>query len=372
VEYRLININNSYLRRKFINFPWKIYNKNSYWVPPLLIAEKERLDPRKNSFLKYGKISLYGVIDEGGSLAGRIASVYNPRHNHLFNRNDGFFGLFECIDNNIVAGLLINAVIKELKSLRVDTLTGPVTFTTNEETGLLIHGFDSSPAFMTNYCLPYYMKLLEGLGFTKSQDLFTYEWDQKHEFPDRFHRLINILSNDKEITLRKINHKNFDPEIQTVKYIYNNSFRDVWGFVPLDDNEVREMGKAFELFADFDLINFAFYKNKPVGFCMALPDINVAIKRLNGRLFPFGILKFLYWKRRIKSVRLNVIALLPEHRTKGIAALLIHNVVNKAIQNGYQKGEMSVIMESNRKITKLMDTLGFEKVKTYRVYQLAI
>ena len=372
MEYKLIKINSKRLTREFIHFPWKIYNNNPYWVPPLIIAVKERLDPRKNSFLKYGTIALFGVFDEAGNMAGRIASAYNPRHNLVSNRNDGFFGLFESIADIKVAELLISAVRKELGSFKVDTLIGPVTFTTNEETGLLIHGFESSPTFMTNYCQPYYSGLLEELGFMKAQDLFTYEWNLKHEFPDRFHRLVRILSDDKDITLRKIDRKNFEPEIQTVKYIYNNSFKDVWGFVPLDDNEVREMGKAFELFADFDLINFAFYKDQPVGFCMALPDINVAIKKLNGRLFPIGFLKFLYEKKKIKSIRLNVIAILPEHRTKGIAALLIHHVVNMAIQKGYQKGEMSVIMESNGKIIKLMETLGFEKVKQYRVYRLAI
>jgi GNAT superfamily N-acetyltransferase len=336
------------------------------------MAEKERLDPRKNSFLKYGKISLFGVRDESGRMCGRIASVYNPRHIRVSGRNEGFFGLFECIDNQNVAGLLVRAVKEELHTFGIRTLIGPVTFTTNEETGLLIHGFDSSPALMTNYSTPWYRDLLEGLGFIKVQDLFTYEWNLDHEFPERFHRLVKILSGYKDIVLRKIDRKNFEPEIQIVKHIYNNSFKDVWGFVPLDDDEVREMGKAFELFADFDLITFAFYKDQPVGFCMALPDINVAIKKLNGRLFPFGFFKFLYEKKRIKSVRLNVIAILPAYRKKGIAALLIHNVVNMAVQNGYIKGEMSVIMESNLKIIKLMESLGFEKIKKYRVYQMAI
>lgn len=372
MEYKSVQLSSKKEITQFIKFPWKIYKDSPYWVAPLLVEEYRRLNPDKNHFFKYGSIKLFGVFEYKNKLVGRIAAIYNPKHNNIYKSNDGFFGLFECIDDHKVAELLFNSVKEYFKSQGINKLIGPVSLTTNEETGLLIEGFESTPTFMTNYSKPYYKTLVENIGFTKIQDLFAYQWDLSHQFPGKFFNLIESITKQNKINLRKFDEDKFNEELQIIKHIYNTSFEETWGFIPLDDNEIKEMGEAFKLFADFDLIYLAEYENEPVGFCLTLPDINFVLKKLNGRLLPFGIFKLLYYKNKIISLRLNVLSIMPNHRKKGIAPLLIHNLFNQIKQKKYKNCELSVVMDSNKNMIQLIKNLGFKPSKVYRLYSINI
>ncbi|MFC2112170.1 GNAT family N-acetyltransferase [Bacteroidota bacterium] len=366
--YRVVKIETKSLQRKFINLPWKIYRDDPHWVPPLRLLEKQHISSKHNPFLNYGKISLFGVLDDSGEMTGRIAAILNPTHNRLHGPEDGFFGLFECIKDLEVARLLIGAVEQELGGWGLSNLIGPVNFTTNDESGFLIDGFESSPSFMTNYCPKYYPNFMEELGFRKLDDLYAYKWTIGHAFPKRFETMAERVAGNPGISIRKFREKDVKAELKTVQNIYNQSFEGLRGFVPLNKEEIKEMNEGFSLFIDYDIILFGEYKGEPVGFCMTLPDLNGILPDLDGRLFPFGFFKLKRKLRSFKNIRLMVIAILPGYRNRGIVLLLIRQLVEEAVKKGYETCELSVIRESNRKMKGLIEALGFQKVKKYRIY----
>lgn len=366
--YKLTRIQSKALKRKFVRLPWKIYRDYPHWVPPLLILERQRISPKHNPFLKYGKIALFGVLDERGDLAGRIAAILNSEHNRIHKNKEGFFGLFECIEELEVAKLLIDAVYRELRSWGLTDLIGPVNFTTNDESGLLLEGFHEPPSFMTNYCPPYYHGFFEKMGFLKWEDLIAYQWKKGHLFPKRFEAVVERTSRNSNLNIRKFRKESFEEDLSSIQRMYNQSFQEVKGFVPLNKDEANEMGKGFKLFADYDIILMGEYKSEAVGFCLTLPDMNSILPELKGRLLPFGFLKLKRRLRKASRVRLIVLAVLPGFRNLGIVLLLIRQVVKEAMEKGYQTGELSVVMESNVKMKRLIESLGFQQTKTYRIY----
>ena len=279
--------------KDFINLPWKIYRGNPYWIPPLKLDIKQKLNPKKNPFFEYGKIKLFGVVDEKNTLVGRGASIINPRHNKRYLDKTGFFGLFECIKDTDAAKKLMDCIIHDLKINNRDKVVGPVNFTTNDESGILVEGFDSSPVFMINYSPSYYNALLLACGFKKETDLFSYKWLMEHTYPEKYKFLINSLRERAQIQIRHIDRSQLDRELEIFGKIYNSSFDGVWGFVPLTSAEIADMGRGFKLIADDDLILLAELRGKPIGFCLTLPDINVVLKELDGHILPFGFFKLL-------------------------------------------------------------------------------
>jgi GNAT superfamily N-acetyltransferase len=372
MDYHCIETNTPWLRRKFIALPWKIYEKNMNWVPPLKVEMRRKLNPRKNPFFQYGKASLFGVLDDNRELVGRGAAILNPVHNRLYRDKAGFFGWFECIDSAAAARTLMTGITGELKKNNCTHIIGPVNFTTNDESGMLIEGFETSPMIMTGYNPPYYPGLMEACGFEKVMDMLNYEWIFGHTYPEKFNRLIEKLTRNNEILLRPFDRKHFHREILTIREVYNSSFKDVWGFVPISAAEAEEMGRSFKLFSDDDLVLFAEYKGKTIGLCLSLPDVNEILKHLNGRLFPFGIFTFFMHRRRIRSVRVMVLCVMPEYRKTGAAALIIDHLHRVGTPHNYKRAELGVVMESNRRMRGLLDTLGFRTVKRYRLYQAKI
>jgi len=370
--YRIIEVKNAEGIKKFVSFPRKIYTRHDSWVPPLENEERKRFNPLENHFYGYGKAKLFAVTDEEGSWQGRVACIINPKHNEKFKNDEGFFGFFETIDDIHVVRLLFKAVAEELEHNHISRLIGPVNFTTNEECGLLIHGFDIQPTFMTNYSKPYYQTLLTQIGFKKETDLYAYEWNTNHIFPERLNRIAGVLKAKNTIVLRTFDKKKIQGELEKLWPVYNESFKNVWGFIPMTKEEFYELGYSFKLFADFNLILIAEQNQKTIGFCLTLPDINELIKKINGRLYPFGIFLLLAQKNRIKNLRLNVLAVLPEYRHMGVAVLLIHEIIKRGLQYGYLKGELSVVLESNNEIIRLIHTLNFTPTREFRIFSMAI
>ena len=367
--YKTIEIANKADIEKFVKFPGShIYKKSDHWVPPLISEEVKRFDITKNDYYTYGTSKLFAALDEKGNWVGRIACFINSTYIDKTNKREGFFGFFDAIDNHEVAKVLFNAITEEFSKNNITDVTGPINFSTNEEVGLLIDGFDTNPTFMTNYSKPYYNDLLKGVGFQKLVDLFAYEWHSKYVFPDQFYRIVEALKKRSKVKIRCFNKNNFQNELDTLWPLYNESFKEVWGFTPLTKIEFNELCNSFKLFADFDMILIAELNSKVIGFCLVLPDINVLIKKINGKLYPFGIVTLLTQKSKIKYLRLNVLGVLPEYRNFGVPGLFIDQMVKTANKKGYLKAELSVVLESNIEMTRLMKSLGFEPIKTFRVY----
>jgi GNAT superfamily N-acetyltransferase len=372
VKYYTLEINSDRDLRKFIKLPWNIYRDYPKWIPPLIGEMQRKVNPGKNPFFEYGQVKFFGVFNEFHEMVGRIAAIFNPVHRYIYRESAGFFGLFECINSIDVARRLLTAVSKHLSKFGCTHLTGPVNFNTNDESGLLIEGHDESPMLMCNYSPPYYAQLLLACGFSKVMDLLSYGGKLGHVFPQKYLDVLNKVTAKNGIHVRNFNRNRFLQEIATIREIYNGSFKDVWGFVPLSSSEAEAMGKNFISFSDDELVWIAEYKNKPAGFILALPDVNEILKDLNGRLFPFGIVKFLLRRRQICGVRVIVLCVLPPFRSMGVETLLIHRVHQRILSGGYQRAEFSVVNENNIRMRNILETFGFHLTKRYRIYQARI
>jgi GNAT superfamily N-acetyltransferase len=358
--------------RRFIKFPWKIYRDYPNWVPPLFIEMRRKLNPRKNPFFEYGQVKLFGVWNESHEMVGRIAAIYNPVHRYIHQESTGFFGLFESINSVDVARRLFTTANEYLSKFGCTHLIGPVNFNTNDESGLLIEGYDERPMLMCNYSPPYYAQLLSACGFNKLMDLLSYGARWGHIFPQKYMDIFKKVSKRNEINVRPFNRNQFLKEITTIREIYNGSFIDVWGFVPLSTSEAEAMGKNFISFSDDELVWIAEYKNKPAGFILALPDVNEILKDMNGKLFPFGIFRFLSRRRSIRGVRVIVLCVHPMLRSKGIETLLIHKVHQRILSGGYKRAEFSIVNENNMRMRNILENFGFHLTKRYRIYRTPI
>jgi ribosomal protein S18 acetylase RimI-like enzyme len=330
---------------------------------------RHKLNPRKNPFFEYGQVKLYAVHNHKHEMVGRVAAVLNPVHCKAHNESAGFFGLFECINNADAAKVLFDAAREYLRRCKCTHIIGPVNFNTNEDSGQLIEGFDESPMIMCNYSPPYYKKLMEARGFEKAIDLLSYGAGVDHPFPSRYMKVLNRVSLNPRITVRHFDRRMASKEIALIREIYNFSFRDVWGFVPLSHSEADEMGRNFLTFADEELFWFVNYKNNPAGFIMAVPNINEILRDLDGRLFPLGLFKLLLMRRSIRNIRVMVLCMLPEYRSMGIETLLVQKIRERMKAGGYQKAEFSVVNENNTKMRNILESLGFPLVKRYRIYK---
>ncbi len=371
-KYYTSEINTDRDLQGFIKLPWSIYRNYPKWIPPLIIEMKHKLDPGKNPFFEYGQVKLFGVRSEFHEMVGRIAAIFNPVHCDIYRESTGFFGLFECINSADVARWLFTTANEYLSKFGCTHLAGPVNFNTNDESGLLVEGLDESPMLMCNYSPPYYAQLLSACGFSKVMDLLSYEARLGHIFPQKYLDVFKKVSEKNEINVRPFNRNQLGQEIATIREIYNGSFTDVWGFVPLSSSEAEAIGKNFISFSDDELVWIAEYKNKPAGLILALPDVNEILKDINGRLFPFGIFRFLLRRRYIRGVRVIVLCVLPMFRSKGIEALLIHKVHQRILTGGYQRAEFSVVNENNLRMRNILENFGFHLTKRYRIYRAPI
>jgi len=355
--------------KKFIRLPWTIYRDNAHWVPPLIREVRRQLDPRRNPFFEYGQVKLLAVADRGGRLLGRIASIVNPEHGRLHGEPMGFFGLFECVNSPEVAQALFRAVTEHLQAHACTHVTGPVNFNTNSEAGLLVEGFDRRPMIMCNYAPPYYSGLLESCGFAKAMDLFSYAGKWGHAFPAKLGRVVSRISSNSAISLRAFDRSDPLPDVGDIREVFNGSFRDVWGFVPLSASEANALGNDLLHFMDEKLIWIAEHDRRPAGFILAVPDVNEILADLNGRLFPFGALRLIMKRSRIRRIRVMALAVLPEYRSLGIEALLIDKVRARVMDKPYEGAEFSVVNENNARMHHILTRFGFSIVSRYRLYR---
>lgn len=372
MEYRAIEIISRTLLNKFLHFTEHIHQGDNYYVQPLYLELKEKINPLKNPFLTYGKIKLFGVIDHDGNLAGRVVAITNPVNDKLYGKEYGFFGMFESINDKRVASLLISQVKSFLKQMNYKKLIGPVNFTTNEESGILIDGFDHSPAFMCAYNPEYYQELLENCDFKKAIDLLAYRGYTDHVYPQKFNQILNRILANPCVELRTFDKTKKVDDTKIISDLYNGCFKDVWGFVPFNIQEADLMTEKFLTFYDPELIWIAFINSKPAGFILGLPDINKVLKKMNGKLFPFGIIKFYLNKNKIDSIRVLTLGVLPQFRGLGLESLLIHKLHERMKVAPYRWGEFSFIMENNFKMRKVLENLGFKAYKRYRIYETNI
>jgi len=326
---------------RFIKLPWKLYRDDPNWVPPLIMDQKTLLSRTKNPFFEHASVE-YFLAHRDGELVGRIAAIHDRSYMEVQRENVGFFGFYESIDDQSVADALFAAARAWLAERDVVAMRGPTNPSTNDSLGLLVDAFDRPPVVMMPYNSHYYPRLFEAAGLVKSKDLLAYWLAEEKMKIERLDRFVDLLKKRHSLTLRPLNLKKFDEEIDLVKLIYNDAWEKNWGFVPWTDAELEHLGRELKPVADPELVMFAYKDGDPAGFSLSLPDLFQALIHVkSGRLFPVGLLKLLYWQRRIDQVRVLAMGIRTKYRGLGIDALFYHRTFRYAETKGQQRGECS-------------------------------
>lgn len=355
---------------KFIKLPFFLYKDNPYWVPPL-ISERKDLLSEKNPFFEHAEAKLFLAIREGNPV-GRIAAIIDRNYIDFHKEKIGFFGFFEAIKDYEVAERLYSQVRDWLKERGMESMLGPMNPSTNDECGFLLEGFDSSPMIMMPYTYKYYLDYAERFGLKKARDLFAYYRYTKDPPPEKLFRILEKMKKNKRVTVRPVNLKNLKEDAPLIKIIYNATLIHNLGFVPFTDKEFDLMVKRLKPLAIADFVPLVFVDGKIAGLGLGIPDYNQVLKRLNGKFGFIEILKFLWYSRKIKEVRLMVLGVKPEYRRTGINALLYWEIFKAAEKRGYRGGELSWASEDNYLINRAIERWGGELYKKYRLYQTKI
>ena len=323
------------------------------------------LNRQKNPFFEHAEAE-YFLAERDGEVVGRIAAISNRLHNQTHDDRVGFFGFFECVDDQSVADALLDAAAAWCRSKGHDVLRGPASFSVNDECGLLVDGFDTPPTLMMPHNPLHYVSLTERARFRKAKDLICYE-STGTEMPERLVRGAKLVAERKGIRLRGLDMKRYRQEVETIKRLYNAAWEQNWGTVPLTDEEIDHLAKQLKPIVVPELVVFAELKGETIGFAVALPDLNVALKHNpSGRLY--GLPLVLWHARRIPRLRILLLGALKEHRHTGVDALMYAWIWEKGLARGFHWGEAGWILEDNAPMTNGMLRLGFRPYKTYRLY----
>lgn len=355
--------------KEFIEFPYSLYRGDPFWVPPLRIAVKELLNRAKHPFYANAEAEFF-LARCDGHMVGRVAAILDRNHNRFHGENTGFFGFYESTNAPEVAAALLGAARKWVFGRGAVLLRGPVNPSTNYECGMLVDGFNSNPMVMMTYNPCYYPALMENVGLRKAKDLNAYVHTAEAVELEKIGRVADRKLAKSGVTVRPINMKDFGGEVGRIWDVYNSAWKHNWGFVPMTREEFFLMGKEMKQILKPELVLVGEAGGKPIGFALALPDVNFALRRAGGRLFPTGLLKILYYQRLIKSLRVLALGVVEEHRTSGVAASFYTTLVRNARKLGYSGDcEMSWILEDNLLMTRSLEVMGARHYKTYRIYE---
>ena len=371
----IIEVNNWKLKKQFIDFPHDLYEGDPNYVPEVFLAQKDLMDEQKNPFFQHSSVQLF-LAKKGDKIVGRIAAIHNRNYNKFIgNGTKGFFGFFDVIEDYEVAKLLLNTACDWVKKEGLNAILGPTNFSTNDTAGLLVDGFDCPPVVSMTYNKPYYQVFLERFGFQKSMDMLAYHGTQAEANLKAIQLLVKLEERiaNRGITVRSLNKKKYWEEISKIEKVYTQAWDKNWGFVPPTSAEFKHLGADLKMIADPDLVLLAEKDGEVIGFVGAIPDMNMVLKNVKrGRLFPFGIFKILFGKRKITRIRVLLLGVLEEYRRMGIESVLYGKVVANAFAKNYTQGEASWILDNNEMMKRGVENINMKPYKRYRIYEKAI
>ena len=358
---------------RFFDVADRIYQGDELWVPPLR-DDLAKVFVDENPFFEHAEMQLF-VARRDGVDVGRIAAILDKAHNEFHGERCAFFGYFESEKDPAVAKALFDTVTAWARERRMTNLRGPANPSLNDEAGLLVDAFDSSPVLMMTYNPRYYVDLVEGAGFQKAKDLLAYWFDFK---PDQFARLARITGriakNEPNIVVRTVSKGELAKDLPKIREVYNAAWEKNWGFVPMTAGEMDYMAKRLKPLLVEELLHLGEIRHpdgsiEPIAFLLALPDYNVAMKPCRGRLLPFGWLKFLLGIKKIKTVRVLTLGIKKDYRLRGIQAMIFETSLRACLAKGYKGCEVSWLLEDNDLITRSLKFWGGYLYKTYRMYE---
>ena len=359
---------------QFIDFPHDLYANDPLYVPMIFMEQEALLNPKKSPFFKHSTAD-YFLAKKDGQIVGRIAAIRNNNHIAFTGKQEGFFGFFDVINDYEVAKKLLDTATEWLRTEGLTNVIGPANFSTNETVGLLVENFDEPSFIMNTYNSAYYADILTQYGFSKFTDLLCWELmtaDMKQEIVDVAAKLESRLA-ERGITIRKINMKKYKQEINSFLPIYNASWAENTGFVPMTDAEILQIGNDLKAVIDPDFVYFAEKDGKTIGVALTIPNVNeIQINVKRGRLFPTGALKILFGLKKIKSVRIFALGTLKEYRRLGIDVCFYVKNILTAREKGIIRGEASWILENNVGMNRALEHIGGKVYRKYRLYEKAI
>lgn len=357
-------------RAAFVRLPWRIYDGDPAWVPPLMHDVNGAMNRAKHPFHAHAEVE-YFLAWRGRRTVGRIAAIINHRSTTFHDDRVAFFGLFECENDDVAARALLDAAETWARERGMSALRGPMNLSTNDELyspGVLIDGFARPPSVLMAHSPRYYAPLLEAAGYTPAKDLLAY-WLTGTEPPERLVRGAERIAARVGVTVRPLDMRRFESDVSAVQQVYNAAWEQNWGFVPMTDSEISHMAQQLRPVVSPTLCAIAEKDGEPVGFILGLPDFNQALRHVDGRLLPFGILKLLWHRRKIDAIRVLTLGLKPAFRNKGLDALLILHIWREGVRLGHPRAECSWILEDNWEMRRGLERIGAHVHKTYRVYE---
>jgi GNAT superfamily N-acetyltransferase len=374
-KIEIVEVNSSKQRNQFIKYPFQLYDKQEYWVPPLIMDQKQMFDPAKGAYFEHSEVQLFLACDNA-KIVGRISAHTNTLHNKTHEDKIGFFGFYESIDDQRTADQLLDTAYDWLRSKGCDTMRGPMNFSVNEEAGLLVEGFHSPSFLMNVWNKEYYQKLFERWGLEKTMDLYAYRI-KIAPLPERVKKIAEQAKKRYGFELKTLPMKDKARQrefLDKVFEVYREAWNKNWGYVPMTSHEFQHTVDNLITFALPEFVYIAEKDGKAIGTFVCLPDYNEVLKKLNGRLFPFGIFKLLYWRNKITGLRVPIMGVNEKYRGKGVDLAFYAKAFETALahKQTWINGEFSWILENNVMMNRMAKLLGGEIDKVYRVYDKAI
>ena len=356
--------------KTFLQLPWQINQNDPHWVAPLWLGEKELFALDQHPFWQKNA-SVFFLASRGGHALGRIAAFLNQDYENHQDQDTGFFGFLESVNDPEVFCSLLEAAMDWLKDRGCQKIMGPFYPSLHYELGFLVAGFDRPPFLMLRHNPPYYDQMMKRAGFTKAKDFYSYFVDRKSiRIPEKMERVRAAIMQRYPLKIRSANLRKFDAELRFIQEVYNDAMAGQWGFTPMDAAEFRYMAKDLKRIIDPDLVLLATYGEEPAGFLLTLPNFNEVFHKIpDGRLFPFGLFKLLYYRKKIKGVRVITLGIKRKFQSLGLGSLFYAESIQRIFAKGYTHGEMSWVMEDNILMNKIAVQLNGQRYKTYRVYQ---
>jgi len=356
--------------RRFIKYPFVKYRDDPHWVPPLLIAEREKFNPKNNPFYPHARVELF-LAYRAGEVVGRVAAIDDDNHNRTHGDNLVFFGFFEANDQTIAEALL--ASVEDWgRGLGRSSVRGPANPSMNDGAGFQIDAFDTDPYVMMPYNPPEYPRYVEVTGYRKVKDLYAWLFERDWEVGEKIGRIAKRVRSRYDPVVRPVDMKRFEADLTIVKRLYNEAWEENWGFVRYTEAEFDHLASELKHVVDPGLARFVELEGQVAGMAICLPDVNQVLKRARGRIVPFGLVAFLNRKKIIDQLRLAILGLMPEYRNKGLETVLMEELYGYAMSKGYQRCECSWVLEDNRAMNRGLEVSGAKLYKTYRIYEKEI
>jgi len=362
-------VENESALRAFVRLPERLYRGDPHWVPPLRRDERARLS-RSNPFFAHAEVRLF-LARRDGEVVGRIAAIVDRWHLERWRDGAGFFGFFEAVDDEAVARSLFEAVRGWLRPQGLRVMRGPFNPSTNDMCGVLTEGFELPPRIMMPYNPSYYPRLFERAGLRSTHELLAYEVQTPPSLPEAIGRVAEAARN-RGVRVRCLNPKRLGEEAERFRQVYNAAWAENWGFVPMSEGEAEWMASQLRQVLVSELALFAECGGRPVGFFLGLPDLNPALRVLGGRITPWGLLRFLLARRRVDMVRVILLGVLPQHRRRGVEALLLQQGHEALRRLGYRGAEVGWILEENVVTRHTTERWNARLVKRYALYEAAL